>query len=136
MFAIDVEVRFSAAHALMIMGRREPLHGHDFLVRARVVGAALDDDGLLVDFHALHADLEAIIRPFHNANLNEQAPFDRINPSAERLAEHICMELSRALETRLAREPKKDRPRGVRVESVYVTEAPGCAAIFSPAPRS
>lgn len=130
-FKIRVDARFSAAHALVIQGQREPIHGHDWLVQATLAGPALDGDELLCDFHAVEADLREITAPFHNANLNTCPPFDRVNPSAEAVARHIAAELSRRLETRSAREPKEGQ-RAVRVESVLVTEAPGCAAIFEP----
>ena len=125
-----MEARFSAAHALMIRGVREPMHGHDWLARATIVAKTLDRDGLLFDFHAICDDLEAIVSPFRNANLHDSIPFGQVNPSAEEVARHIGDELSRRLETRLAREPKEDQQRGVRVESVLVTEAPGCAARY------
>lgn len=129
-FAITVEARFSAAHALLIAGQREPLHGHDWLITAEIGGPALDGDELLFDFHAIHADLAAITKPFHNANLNDVSPFDRVNPSAEAVASHIGQQLVQRLETRLARYPKSPWRDGVRVVSVRVTEAPGCAAIW------
>ena len=47
MHAITVEADFSAAHALSIAGIREPIHGHDWHVTARLEGPTLDDDGLL-----------------------------------------------------------------------------------------
>ncbi len=129
MFRVTIEDRFSAAHALLIRGTREPVHGHDWHVTATIAGRDLDEDGLLVDFHALEEDLKAILGPFRNQDLHTRSPFDRVNPSAEAVARHIALELSRRLETRLAREPKYS-PRGVRVESVRVTEAPGCAATY------
>ncbi|HBS28686.1 MAG TPA: 6-carboxytetrahydropterin synthase QueD, partial [Phycisphaerales bacterium] len=73
----------------------EPLHGHDWRVTVTVAGETLDDDGLLCDFHTIEEALEDIVRPFHNRNLNEVAPFDRLNPSAELVAKHIAERLSR-----------------------------------------
>src|SRR5262249_48635902 len=89
MFALEVETEFSAAHAITIAGTRERVHGHNFRVNAAVSGAALDGDGLLCDFHALERWLAEIVRPFRDGDLNSTPPFDRINPTAERIAEHI-----------------------------------------------
>lgn len=115
-FELTVQRVFSAAHAIVIQGQREAMHGHDWRVTARVAGPSLDDDGLLCDFHALERDLDEIIRPFQNACLNDTPPFDEINPTAERVAEFIASELARRVHS------------PVRLLSVSVTEAPGCEA--------
>jgi 6-pyruvoyl-tetrahydropterin synthase len=47
------------------------------------------------------------------------APFDRVNPTAELVAQFIA--------TRLA----SDLPPGVHVQSVSVGEAPGCTATYT-----
>ena len=124
MFELSVESGFSAAHALVIQGERETLHGHDWRVTATVAGPTLDRDGLLCDFHAIEAALAGVTGRLHNQNLNEIEPFDRLNPSAEHVARHIFDELSRGLVGVL--------PAGARIASVRVTEAPGCAAIYRP----
>lgn len=131
-FAIKVESVFSAAHALLIQDQREPLHGHDWRVTVTLEGAQLDADGLLWDFHALQADLDEILKPFGNANLNQVAPFTTQNASAEALAQHIGTCLVARLASRLARYPKSEWSGGLRVASVEVTEAPGCSALYRP----
>ena len=120
MFTLRIERSFSAAHAIVIRGTREPLHGHDWGVVAEVAGSDLDGDGMLVDFHAVEASLDRILGRFHNRNLNETAPFDRMNPTAELVARHVADSLGSTL------------PPGVRVRAVSVREAPGCTATFAP----
>jgi 6-pyruvoyltetrahydropterin/6-carboxytetrahydropterin synthase len=134
MFAITAEAVFSAAHAIRIRGELEVLHGHDWRVTARMEGPRLDEDGLLWDFHALEADLAEVIKPFRNANLNQTAPFDQVNPTAEEVARHIGERLGSMLASRLARYPQEPSawPAGVRLAKVTVTEAPGCAAEYVP----
>lgn len=119
-FALEVESEFAAAHAIMIGGVREPMHGHNWRVVVCVGGAKLDDEELLCDFHALDAHLRAIIAPFSNRTLNDVAPFDVINPTAEALARHISQSLTTALAA---------QSLSVMVEWVRVTEAPRCIAI-------
>jgi len=126
MYSISVETEFCAAHAIVIAGVREPLHGHNWRVTATICGDTLDDDGLLCDFHAVEATLREAVAPFANANLHDAPPFDRRNPTAELVARHIADELARRLASALA--------RGARVSSVRVTEAPGCAATYRPEP--
>lgn len=136
MYELTVQTVFSAAHALLIAGVREPVHGHDWHVTVSVVGDRLDDDGLLVDFHALERIVNEVVGPFRNANLNEVAPFDRRNPSAENVASHIC----EAVGARLGDVDGRGTTPGLegagsggmtpKVSWVRVTEAPGCAVTY------
>jgi 6-pyruvoyltetrahydropterin/6-carboxytetrahydropterin synthase len=125
MFEVRVERVFCAAHALVIGGARETLHGHNWRVRVTIAGPALDADGLLVDFHAVERLLDEIIGPMHNANLHDVPPFDTVSPSAERVAEQIGARMRAGVDVlTMATSP---RPRVVSVE---VTEAPCCVATW------
>ena len=119
-FALEVECEFAAAHAIVLMGERERLHGHNWRVVVSVAGERLDGEELLCDFHAVERMLAAIVAPFRDGNLNETAPFDRVNPTAEALARHITAELSSALARAIP---------SVHLEWVRVTEAPRCTAV-------
>lgn len=123
MFEINVDAEFCAAHALLIQGVRETVHGHNWRVTVTVAGSKLDDDLLLIDFHVVEVELGKILDPFRNADLNKTPPFDGINPSAEAVARHI----GDTLNGRLPGGP--DRPR---VVGVRVTEAPGCSVVYRP----
>ncbi len=126
MFELTVRRSFSAAHAIVMRGVRESLHGHDWVVTATVRGEGLDPDGLLCDFHALERTIEEAVAPFRQRTLNEVPPFDRVNPTAENLAEFVALEVAQRL------------PRGLSVRSVEVEEAPGCVARWlaaGPVPR-
>ena len=118
MFELTIEGEFCAAHAIVIRGEREPVHGHNWRVTLTVAGESLDEDGLLCDFHPIEASLREVIGRFHNGNLNEIAPFDRVNPTAERIAQHIGETVGKTLHAE------------VRMVSCRVTEAPGCAAVW------
>lgn len=118
-FEVSIQREFCAAHAITIRGVREALHGHNWRVTARVRGSALDEDGLLVDFHQLERLLNDTVGRLDTTNLNETAPFDQLNPTAELVALHIMDELRRGLEAGASK---------VEVSSVSVTEAPGCVA--------
>lgn len=123
MYSITVTHEFCAAHTLTIAGAEEPLHGHNFVTKATIAGDTLDADGLLCDFHTVHAVLVEICEPFTNRNFNEVPPFDATNPSAELIARHIADELAGRLDAALA--------PNARVQSVSITEAPGCVAVYS-----
>lgn len=116
MYRLQVERIIRAEHAIVIAGEREDMHGHDWRIRLCVEGPRLDAEGLLCDFHALEQQLDTVLQPFCNVVLNDTPPFDEVNPTAERLAEHICMQCATS------------PPEGVIHMSVSVTEAAGCEA--------
>lgn len=124
MYEITVEDEFCAAHAIVIRGEREPVHGHNWKVSVTVAGDALDDDGLLLDFHALEKLVREILNPFRNNDLNATPPFDRTNPTAELVARHIADRVNEGMIPQY---------RGVlRATAVRVTEAPGCSVVYRP----
>ncbi|MCA9285147.1 MAG: 6-carboxytetrahydropterin synthase [Phycisphaerales bacterium] len=120
MYELTVSEEFCAAHAIVVGGQREPVHGHNWRVGVTVSGRHLDAEGLLCDFHALEEVVRTVVAPFMNADLNAVAPFDRMNPTAEHVARHIADRVAAAL------------PSGVAVTCVSVTEAPGCVAAYRP----
>jgi 6-pyruvoyltetrahydropterin/6-carboxytetrahydropterin synthase len=124
-YELTVQSCFAAAHAIVMGGIREPIHGHNWDVRVVIRAPRLDADGLLCDFHAVEKGLAAIIARFHNRHLNEVEPFTTINPTAELVARHIALELAAKLGPVLA-------PQDGRIAKVSVTEAPGCTAAFEP----
>ena len=98
----------------------EELHGHDWRVTVVLAGPRLDDEDLLLDFHALESSLKASLEPFAGRTMNGVPPFDRVHPTAERLAEHVGSVLEAGV------------PAGARLVSVSVEEAPGCIARWIP----
>lgn len=130
MFEISVTTTFSAAHAIMIRGVREPLHGHDWRVTAVIQSSTLDSDGMVCDFHELAQTLNGVISPFKNNNLNIIPPFDSLNPTAEHVAMHIGKELQRWVAS--ISHTESNKYRGIELKSASVTEAVGCEATYRP----
>lgn len=118
MYSIRIERIFSAAHAILIDGQQERLHGHDWRVRVAVESPELDSEGMVCDFHMLENALDDVLDPFRDSNLNETPPFDSVNPTAENVAGHIAAMLDSSL------------PETVSAITVAVTEAPGCEARY------
>lgn len=118
-YSVEIEREFAAAHAIVLGGVRERVHGHNWRVVASIGGDRLDGEELLCDFHLVEELLGAIVAPFANGDLNATPPFDRTNPTAEAVARHIGRELARGLAVPAP---------GLRVEWVRVTEAPRCTA--------
>ena len=121
MYEVRVQAHFRAEHRLTTRGgQQEPAHTHDWIVEAVFRGPGLDENGVLIDFTAAEKALQIAVDPLDHTNLNE-APFSAgANPSAERLARHLFDVLGAQLgpTTPLA--------------AIYVHEAPGCTAGYSP----
>jgi 6-pyruvoyltetrahydropterin/6-carboxytetrahydropterin synthase len=121
-FEISTTREFAAAHALRLYdGSLEPLHGHNWRVRATVAAPGLDAIGVVMDFHALESLVDGLIQPLHNHNLNDLPPFaQELNPSAENVALHIGRSLAPQL------------PSAVRLVRVEVWETSANRATYIP----
>lgn len=96
-FSVRVEARFEAAHFLReYRGISEPLHGHSYKVEADLAahGGGVDADAIAVDFVSAKRKLEALAKRLDYGCINDVAPFDKINPSAENIAEWFWREMS------------------------------------------
>ena len=120
MYELSIEQTFRATHAITIAGEVEEPHEHDWKVKVVVQGDKLDEDGLLVDFHRIEAQLTKVIEPFIDKDIGDVEPFTNINPTAELIAQHIAEQISKLL------------PSGVKIKCVSVTEAPNCVATYRP----
>jgi 6-pyruvoyltetrahydropterin/6-carboxytetrahydropterin synthase len=90
MYEVSVDETFAAAHNLRnYHGKCEDLHGHNYKVRVVLAGKELDDTGLLYDFVHLKRVIQEVIASLDHKYLNELAPFDTLNPSAENIARYI-----------------------------------------------
>lgn len=118
MYSVMVELGFSALHRVALRdGTLEPLHGHDWIVRAWFERAALDDRGMVLDFHEARETLRSILADLHHGNLNDLPVLHDSPPTAEAVARYIFERLS---------------AHGLgSVRRVEVTEAPGCVAAYT-----
>jgi len=120
MYEVSTESHFSAAHCLRnYKGPCENLHGHNWVVRARVLCGELDKSGLGMDFRILRKKLNDILDDFDHRNLNDI--FDSLgkSPSSEFIARLIYERLRDSLEG-----------SGVKVTRVEVQETPGNWAAY------
>jgi len=122
MYEISVDTTFAAAHNLRdYYGKCEDLHGHNYKVRVVVEGPELDSTGLLFDFVHLKQVIQGVIQSLDHKYLNELAPFDRLNPSAENIARHIYDETAKHL---------LETPNAARVSGVTIWETDTSAATY------
>jgi len=122
MFQVRVDESFSAGHALRgYKGKCENVHGHNYKVRIILEGPGLDSIGLLYDFTHLKRVIREIVGGVDHKFLNDQAPFDVINPSAENLAKFFYDETSRQMNA---------MPEGARIARVTVWETDTTSATY------
>jgi 6-pyruvoyltetrahydropterin/6-carboxytetrahydropterin synthase len=124
MFEVSVEETFAAGHALRgYKGKCENLHGHNYRVRVTLEGSKLDSTGLLYDFVHLKQVIQGIIRSLDHKYLNEVAPFDVVNPSAENISKYLYDETSKQL---------RQSANGARISSITVWESDTTFATYRP----
>jgi 6-pyruvoyltetrahydropterin/6-carboxytetrahydropterin synthase len=120
MYEICIQARFSATHQVRVYdGEFEPLHGHDWAVKAVFRGPELDRIGVLVDFVAAEQALRAVVAALDHTYLNEVPLLRGLNPTAEHVARRVFEELAARMG---AQTP---------LFAVYVREAPGCTAGYA-----
>src|SRR5579875_1810874 len=124
MFEISVDEIFAAGHYLRgYKGKCENQHGHNYRVRVTMQGRELDSSGLLYDFVHLKQVIQTVIRRLDHRNLNDMAPFDEVNPSAENIAKYIYDEIAKQ---------KRKSTNVAEVSGITVWETETSAATFRP----
>jgi 6-pyruvoyltetrahydropterin/6-carboxytetrahydropterin synthase len=121
MYELTIKTSFSAAHSLRDYdGPCSNIHGHNWAVEVLLTGNDLQPNGILVDFKDVKKATADVLSRLDHANLNEIAPFDRLNPTSENLARWIFEEVGKRI--------NKD---GLRVSRVNVSEAEtSCASYY------
>jgi len=120
MFEVSVEQVFAAGHALRnYKGKCENIHGHNWRVQVVIEGDQLDGTGLLVDFIDVRDLMGSVIARLDHQFLNEVAPFDVKNPSAENIAEYFYEQISAGL----AKTPVPVRIREVKIWETDIQSA-------------
>lgn len=98
MYELTVKRKFSAAHQLRgYRGKCENLHGHTYGVDVVLSAESLDGIGLAVDFKVVKKIIDDLLDNYDHRLINEVAPFDEINPSAENMARVIYESLKDSL---------------------------------------
>jgi 6-pyruvoyltetrahydropterin/6-carboxytetrahydropterin synthase len=103
-YSVSKDLVFSGAHAIDLPGGRcETRHGHNWRIRVTVQATELDSLGMVMDFAELKRAARKILDVWEHRDLNETAPFDRLNPTAENIARLVFEGLGAQLnDSRLA----------------------------------
>jgi len=118
-YTVIIETTFNASHQLTLLnGSKEPLHRHKWKVETAISGDKLDKMGLLIDFNRLKIMVESITAGLTGTQLEKTPDFAHINSSAENVARFIYERLEKSLD------------RGLMLDYIEVTEAPGCRARY------
>lgn len=97
-YTLKILTDFASAHTLRdYPGACSRMHGHNWKVEAEVEATQLDEVGMGIDFKAIRRATQELTESLDHRYLNEIAPFDRINPTAENIAAHLYQGLSAAL---------------------------------------
>lgn len=91
MYTVSVSRACIAQHYLTVPdpGPEGTLHSHRFDVEVSFRGPTLNEYGYLVDIDAVIDALETVVDGVRDRTLNDLPAFEGVNPSAERLAEHV-----------------------------------------------
>lgn len=97
-YMLKVLTEFASAHTLRdYPGACSRMHGHNWKVETEVEATALDSTGMGVDFKAMKAAANEVGDRLDHRYLNDIAPFDSINPTAENIAAYMFSEISATL---------------------------------------
>jgi queuosine biosynthesis protein QueD len=119
-YTLTIKEHFDAAHALIgYPGQCRDLHGHTWDVEVSVRGEQLDDVGIVYDFQALKGHLTEVLDQYDHSYLNEVAPFDTMNATAENLARVIYDQMESLL------------PEGLALVEVAVWESPVARLVYT-----
>lgn len=123
MYKINCSSNFDAAHYLKgYPGKCAEIHGHRWVIGVQISGEKLNEIGILIDFNDIKRYLSEITEKFDHKMINEVAPFDKINPTAENLARYIYEEIK----DKVANEFPM-----LRIDFVEVLESPLAKATYS-----
>jgi len=103
MFVVSVQAHYDSAHYLRhYQGKCERLHGHRYVVEVALATEQLDVAGIAFDFVLVKRELRELAEYLDHQNLNDLAPFDELEPSAEEQARWFHGQLKEKLPPAMA----------------------------------
>jgi len=124
MYEISAFAHFDAAHFLRgYAGKCANIHGHRWKVEVALEGAEINSLGILIDFIDVKNMLKEVLDMFDHKMINEIAPFDKINPTAENIAKFIYGQMADKLSQIMG--------AGVTMSKVKVWESEAASATYS-----
>lgn len=100
MFVLKIVTDFASAHSLRdYPGDCSRLHGHNWQVEMMIAARKLNSNGIAIDFRDIKKQTKIVVKRLDHQYLNEIAPFDKLNPTAENLAKYFFDEVSQLINT-------------------------------------
>jgi 6-pyruvoyltetrahydropterin/6-carboxytetrahydropterin synthase len=99
-FTLKTLLDFAAAHSLRgYAGDCAKLHGHNWKVEVQVTGRELNDIGMLIDFKEIKSHAKQAVAELDHTFLNDHPHFQRVNPTAENIAQYLYTEIAKRIES-------------------------------------
>lgn len=97
-YRLNITSGFAAAHSVRgYAGRCARVHGHNYKIRVEIKANDLNHLGFVIDYYEVKAVLEKVIEQLDHYNINDVAPFDVVNPTAENIAAWFYQNLAQQL---------------------------------------
>jgi len=120
-YEIIIKSEFSAAHKVRFhKGEEESLHGHNWMVEARISGKKLNVNGMVLDFMPTRELLKNTLAELDHRNLNELPVLGSENPTTERIARFIFEKIEKVIASKTT-----------KLVSITLWETHSCAVIYS-----
>jgi 6-pyruvoyltetrahydropterin/6-carboxytetrahydropterin synthase len=98
LYTLKVLTDFAASHALRnYEGACQRMHGHNWKVEVEATATQLDNVGMGIDFKQLKRATNQVLDRLDHYHLNDIAPFDELNPTAENIAAYLYAEISKLI---------------------------------------
>ncbi len=99
LYTLKVVTDFAASHSLRdYQGKCQRLHGHNWKVEVEVAAHKLDNVGMGIDFKQIKRATNEVLEGLDHFHLNDIAPFDKINPTAENIAAFIYAAIGKLID--------------------------------------
>ncbi len=89
-----IKAYLNASHYVVFDGKRGDVHPHTWEYVAKVYTSGKD----VVKFSEPERAVMSIFEPYQNKVMNEQPPFDAINPTLENMTEYFATQITTAVE--------------------------------------
>lgn len=100
LYNLKIVTDFASAHTLRnYPGACARMHGHNWKVELEVVASKLNGIGIAIDFKQMKKATNEVCDRLDHQYLNDIAPFDIINPTAENIAAYLYGEIGRLINT-------------------------------------
>lgn len=99
-FILKTLLDFASAHSLRgYPGDCAKLHGHNWKIEVQVCGNRLNDIGMVIDFKEIKRHAKMVVAELDHSFLNDHPHFQRVNPTAENIAQYLYNEIAKHIET-------------------------------------